>query len=54
MELEKYGMYHPTELVDIYWIQNDTHEDILNDVLDMKKIMEDIYMEELHKLQQDM
>lgn len=54
MELEKYGMYHPTELVDIYWIQNDTHEDIINDVLDMKKIMEDIYMEELHKLQQDM
>ncbi|HFC8493905.1 MAG: hypothetical protein E7J15_03935 [Neisseria sp.] len=54
MKLEKYGMYRPTELVDIYWIQNDTHEDIHDGVLDMKNIMEDIYLEELHKLQQDM
>ena len=54
MELKKYGMYRPTELVDIYWIQNDTHEDIHDGVLDIKNIMEDIYLEALHKLQQDM
>ena len=40
MELKKYGMYRPTELVDIYWIQNDIHEDIHDGVLDMKNIME--------------
>ncbi|HFC8517749.1 TPA: hypothetical protein ACFP41_000596 [Neisseria weaveri] len=54
MELKKYGMYHATELVDIYWIQNNTHEDILDGMLDMKNIMENIYFEELRKLQQDL
>ncbi|MDO5640322.1 MAG: hypothetical protein Q4G28_10710 [Neisseria sp.] len=53
MELHKRGMYEPTEVVDIYWIQNNSHPDIQNDSLNIKKVMKCIYDEELVKLQNE-